>query len=97
MRNRKFWSVALATAVATMLPVSALAKTWDNVDSWDKLAEAFGGKGLRIKTRYDIEPVMKEAMHSDTVCVVDCWIDKDDCVYPIIPPGKGAKDIIIGN
>ena len=42
MRKRKFWSVALATAVATMLPVSALAKTWDNVDSWDKLAEAFG-------------------------------------------------------
>lgn len=38
MRKRKFWSVALATAVATMLPVSALAKTWDNVDSWDKLA-----------------------------------------------------------
>lgn len=41
MRKRKFWSVALATAVATMLPVSALAKTWDNVDSWDKLAEAW--------------------------------------------------------
>lgn len=42
MRKRKFWSVALATVVAAMLPVSALAKTWDDVDSWDKLAEAFG-------------------------------------------------------
>ena len=71
--------------------------TIDRATDYVKLAEAFGGKGLRIKTRYDIEPVMKEAMHSDTVCVVDCWIDKDDCVYPIIPPGKGAKDIIIGN
>ncbi len=42
MRKRKFWSVALAAAVAAMMPISALAKTWDNVDSWDKLAEAFG-------------------------------------------------------
>ena len=40
---------------------------------------------------------MQEAMNSDVPCIVDCWIDKDDCVYPIIPPGKSAKDIIIGN
>ena len=60
-----------------------------------KLAEAFGGKGLRIKTHQDIEPVMKEALSSKVPCIVDCWIDKDDCVYPIIPPGKGGKDIIL--
>lgn len=60
-----------------------------------KLAEAFGGKGLRIKTRHDIESVMKEALSSKVPCIVDCWIDKDDCVYPIIPPGKSGKDIIL--
>lgn len=60
-----------------------------------KLAEAFGGKGLRIKTHQDIEPVMKEALSSKVPCIVDCWIDKDDCVYPIIPPGKSGKDIIL--
>ena len=60
-----------------------------------KLAEAFCGKGLRIKTHQDIEPVMKEALSSKVPCIVDCWIDKDDCVYPIIPPGKSGKDIIL--
>lgn len=60
-----------------------------------KLAEAFGGKGLRIKNHQDIEPVMKEALASKVPCIVDCWIDKDDCVYPIIPPGKSGKDIIL--
>ncbi|RGD43345.1 biosynthetic-type acetolactate synthase large subunit [Erysipelotrichaceae bacterium AM07-12] len=60
-----------------------------------KLAEAFGGKGLRIKTHQDIEPVMKEALNSKVPCIVDCWIDKDDCVFPIIPPGKSGKDIIL--
>ena len=38
---------------------------------------------------------MKEALSSRVPCIVDCWIDKDDCVYPIIPPGKSGKDIIL--
>lgn len=71
--------------------------TIDRQTDYVKLAEAFGGKGLRIKTRHDILPVMREALASNVPCIVDCWIDKDDCVYPIIPPGKSAKDIIIGN
>ena len=71
--------------------------TIDRQTDYVKLAEAFGGKGLRIKTRHDILPIMQEALASDVPCIVDCWIDKDDCVYPIIPPGKSAKDIIIGN
>lgn len=41
MRKRNLWSAALATAVAALLPLTALAKQWDDVDSWDKLAEAF--------------------------------------------------------
>ncbi|MGX8850643.1 biosynthetic-type acetolactate synthase large subunit [Amedibacillus sp. YH-ame10] len=60
-----------------------------------KLAEAFGAKGMRIKTHSDIEPVMKEALQSKTPVIIDCWIDKDDCVFPIIPPGKSGKDIIL--
>lgn len=71
--------------------------TIDRQTDYVKLAEAFGGKGMRIATRHDIVPVMKEALSSQGPCIVDCWIDKDDCVYPIIPPGKSAKDIIIGN
>lgn len=60
-----------------------------------KLAEAFGAKGLRIKNHGDIEGVMKEALASNMPVIIDCWIDKDDCVYPIIPPGKSGKDIIL--
>ena len=67
----------------------------DRQTDYVKLAEAFGGKGLRIKTRHDIKAVMEEALASKVPCIVDCWIDKDDCVYPIIPPGKSGKDIIL--
>lgn len=67
----------------------------DRKTDYVKLAEAFGGKGLRMKTRHEIEGVMKEALASKVCTIVDCWIDKDDSVYPIIPPGKSGKDIIL--
>ena len=57
--------------------------TIDRQTDFVKLAEAFGGKGLRIQTRHDIKGVMKEALSSRVPCIVDCWIDKDDCVYPL--------------
>lgn len=67
----------------------------DRKTDYVKLAEAFGAKGFRIHNRYEIEDVMKEAIRSKVPCIVDCMIDKDDCVYPIIPPGKSGKDIIL--
>lgn len=60
-----------------------------------KLAEAFGAKGLRITNRFEIEAVVQEAITSNMPCIIDCQIDKDDCVYPIIPPGKSGKEIIL--
>lgn len=38
--------------------------TIDRQTDFVKLAEAFGGKGLRIQTRHDIKGVMKEALSS---------------------------------
>ena len=67
----------------------------DRKTDYVKLAEAFGAKGLRISEHSQIEAVMKDALSSKMPCIIDCQIDKDDCVYPIIPPGKSGKDIIL--
>lgn len=61
------------------------------------LAEAFGARGFRIKQRDEIERVIQEALALNKPCIIDCLIDPDDCVYPIIPPGKNADEIIYGN
>lgn len=62
-----------------------------------KLANAFGAEGFRIQYRNEIGDVMKQAMACEKPCIIDCIIDKDDSVYPIIPPGKSADEIIYGN
>ena len=62
-----------------------------------KLAQAFGANGYRIEHKDQVESVLKEAIASNKPCIIDCLIDKDDCVFPIIPPGKAGDDMIYGN
>lgn len=69
----------------------------DRQTDFVKLAQAFGGEGFRIAYRSEIDETIKKAMACGKPCIIDCIIDKDDCVYPIIPPGKGADEIIYGN
>jgi acetolactate synthase-1/2/3 large subunit len=59
-----------------------------------KLAEAMGAQGFALNRKADIPAVLKQALSCSGPCVVDCSIDRDDNVFPIIPPGKGEEDMI---
>ncbi|MFZ5969126.1 MAG: biosynthetic-type acetolactate synthase large subunit [Bacillota bacterium] len=60
-----------------------------------KLAEAFGLCGSRVDTLEGLEEALKKAKESRTATVIECVISKDDCVFPIVPPGKPITDIIL--
>jgi len=60
-----------------------------------KLAEAFGAKGYRLDKVEDVESVLKEALTQEGPVVVHVPIDKDDKVFPMVPPGAFIKDVIM--
>ncbi len=60
-----------------------------------KLAEAFGAKGYRLDNVEDVESVLKEALAQEGPVVVHVPIDKDDKVFPMVPPGAFIKDLIM--
>lgn len=65
-----------------------------NKTDFVKVAEAFGANGLTLADDADAQAVVEKALGMRGVTVVDCKIDKDDFVLPMIPPGKTMKDII---
>lgn len=69
----------------------------DGDDSVDfvKLAEAYGIQGYRVQTLSELETVLKIISAFDQPILVDCLIDCDENVFPIIPPGKGVSEMII--
>ena len=62
-----------------------------------KLAEAYGAVGLRVTKHQDIEPAIRKAMDvKDVPTIIDFRIAKEENVFPMIPSGKGVRDIIFG-
>ena len=58
-----------------------------------KLAEAMGATGYRAKTREEFEEVMKKALTADGPVVIDCVIDSDDKVWPMVAPGAAIAEV----
>lgn len=63
----------------------------DSVD-FVKLAEAMGAKAYRITKKEVLRPVLQEAMALGAPVVIDCQINCDDKVYPMVSPGAPIQD-----
>ena len=60
-----------------------------------KLAEAFGAKASRALTLDELDKALTEAFACDGPYLIDCAIDKDEFVLPMLPPGGSMDDIIV--
>ncbi len=64
----------------------------DQVD-YVKLAEAMGAKAYRITKREEVEPVLKEALSAGEPVLIDCVIDSNDKVWPMVAPGAAIEEV----
>lgn len=60
-----------------------------------KLAEAFGVKAFRITKHSEVEKVLSEAISLNKPVLIDCVIDKDINVLPMVPAGTSVLEPIL--
>ena len=70
------------------------AETYTRNPDFVKLAEAYGIKGIRVRTQDELEAAIKEANTHDGPVVVDFVIEKVDDLYPMIPVGQSVQELI---
>lgn len=58
-----------------------------------KLAEAMGAKAYRITKKEEVEGVLKEAIELNIPVVIDCQIQSDDKVWPMVAPGAAIDEV----
>ena len=63
----------------------------DKVD-FVKLAEAMGAKARRVTTKEEFDDAFDEALKSNTTFVIECEIDSDEKVFPMVSPGAAISD-----
>ena len=58
------------------------------------VAKAFGADGEKVLTEEELEEAFIHAFNNNGPYVIDCSIDKDEFVLPMLPPGGSMDDII---
>ncbi len=60
-----------------------------------KLAEAYGLQGFRVSTRTEMETALEQALGCGRGAVIDCVLDIDEMVRPMVSAGAGITDFLL--
>ena len=63
----------------------------DKVD-YVKVAEGLGCRAFRVTCAEELEKALSEALSCGEPCVLDCVIDRDDKVFPMVSPGSSISE-----
>ena len=75
-------------------------RTYSEVDisvapDFVKLAEAYGATGFRAKRPEELHDVLSAGLNHKGVVVMDIVVSKEENVFPIVPAGANARDMIV--
>ncbi len=65
----------------------------DDATDFVKVAEALGAKGIRVTKKEEIAPAIEEAIACGGPVVIDCQIDRDDKVFPMVAAGAAIEEV----
>ena len=69
--------------------------TLDVAPDFVALARAYGAVGLRATKPSEVEPVIKEALATDNLVIMDFVISREEGVYPMVPAGKATTEMLL--
>jgi acetolactate synthase-1/2/3 large subunit len=69
--------------------------TMNVVPDFVELAKAYGAVGLRATAKSEVEPVIREALATKNLVIMDFRIEKEEGVYPMVPAGKATTEMLL--
>jgi len=65
-----------------------------SVPDYAALAEAYGALGITVDSEEELRPALERALASGRTAVIDCRVDAREQVFPMIPAGAAALDMV---
>jgi acetolactate synthase I/II/III large subunit len=69
----------------------------ESLPDFVKLAEAYGGVGIRCSNPGDLDAAIKEMIDVDRPVIFDCIVDKTENCFPMIPSGKAHNEMLLND
>ncbi len=67
----------------------------ESLPDFVKLAEAYGGTGIRVDKAKDLDKAIQAMLKTDRVTIVDVRVDPKENCFPMIPSGKAHNEMIL--
>lgn len=71
------------------------ATVLDRKTDFVALSKAFGAEGEKVDSIEGLDKSLQNAFNYNGPYVIDCSVDKDEFVLPMLPPGGSMDDIIV--
>jgi len=69
---------------------------FDSLPDFVKLAEAYGGVGIRVDRMNELDAALEKALHiDDRFVIVDVAISKEENVFPMVPAGAALNEMVL--
>ena len=68
----------------------------DSLPDFVKLAEAYGGVGIRAETPAELDAKIEEMIAVNKPVLFDCVVTKEENVFPMIPSGAAHNEMLLG-
>lgn len=68
----------------------------DFVPDFLKLAEAYGAVGIRVTKKAEVIPALRKALRTPKTVFVECIVEKEENVFPMIPAGASVRQMMGG-
>lgn len=69
--------------------------TLDRPPDFVKLADAFAVRGFRARTEQEFVEAFEKAVSERTPALIDCYMDIDEMVFPMVPAGKPIDELLL--
>jgi acetolactate synthase-1/2/3 large subunit len=69
----------------------------DSLPDFVKLAEAYGGHGIRCSDPAQLDAAILEMINTPKPVIFDCVVEKAENCFPMIPSGKAHNEMILGD
>ena len=68
----------------------------DSLPDFVKLAEAYGGVGIRAERPDELDDAIREMIAVDKPVLFDCCVTQEENVFPMIPSGAAHNEMLLG-
>ena len=88
-------AIGITDEAGKLLHKASVPTGADRGPDFVKLAEAYGLGGKRVSTVSELEDAIKEALACGHGYVIDCTIEMDEMVRPMVPAGGKITQFLV--